>query len=109
MTGRSRTRLGAEFGKLWAAVAVSNLGDGVYVTALPLLAASLTRDPLLVSLVTFAEWLPWLLFGLVSGALLDRWGWAASASACCSPGPRSVGCSAAWLRRASAAASASAR
>jgi hypothetical protein len=30
-----------------------------------------------VSLVTFAEWLPWLLFGLVSGALLDRWtgGW----------------------------------
>jgi MFS family permease len=73
MTGRGRTRLGAEFGKLWAAVAVSNLGDGVYVTALPLLAASLTRDPLLVSLVTFAEWLPWLLFGLVSGALLDRW------------------------------------
>jgi hypothetical protein len=26
----------------------------------------LTRDPLLVSLVSFAEWLPWLLFGLLS-------------------------------------------
>jgi hypothetical protein len=28
---------------------------------------------LLVSLVSFAEWLPWLLFGLLSGALLERW------------------------------------
>jgi MFS family permease len=55
------------------ATAVSNVGDGVYATGLPLLAASLTRDPLLVSLVSFAEWLPWLLFGLLSGALLDRW------------------------------------
>jgi hypothetical protein len=26
-----------------------------------------------VSVVSFAEWLPWLLFGLLSGALLDRW------------------------------------
>jgi MFS family permease len=50
-----------------------NLGDGVYLTALPLLAATLTRDPLPVSAVTFAEWLPWLLFGLLAGALLDRW------------------------------------
>jgi MFS family permease len=23
--------------------------------------------------VAFAEWLPWLLFGLLAGALLDRW------------------------------------
>ena len=40
---------------------------------LPLLAAQLTRDPLPVSLVSFATWLPWLVFGLVSGALVDRW------------------------------------
>jgi MFS family permease len=65
--------LGGGFARLWAAAAISNVGDGVYATALPLLAASLTRDPLAVSLVTFGEWLPWLLFGLVSGALLDRW------------------------------------
>ena len=64
---------GSGFARLWGATAVSNVGDGVYATALPLLAASLTRDPLLVSLVSFAEWLPWLLFGLLSGALLDRW------------------------------------
>jgi MFS family permease len=49
------------------------LGDGVFLAALPLLAATLSRDPLRVSLVSFAGWLPWLLFGLVSGALVDRW------------------------------------
>ncbi len=64
---------GSGFARLWGASAVSNVGDGVYATALPLLAATLTRDPLLVSVVSFAEWLPWLLFGLLAGALLDRW------------------------------------
>jgi MFS family permease len=61
------------FARLWTAQGVSNVGDGVYATALPLLAATLTRDPLPVAVVSFAEWLPWLLFGLLSGALLDRW------------------------------------
>ena len=74
VTGKtSRPRLGADFARLWLAQGVSNLGDGVYLTALPLLAATLTRDPLAVSAVMFAEWLPWLLFGLLAGALLDRW------------------------------------
>jgi MFS family permease len=68
-----RARLGRSFTKLWVAQGVSNLGDGLYLTALPLLAATLTRDPLAVSAVMFAEWLPWLLSGLVAGALLDRW------------------------------------
>jgi len=58
---------------LWSAAAISTLGDGVFLTALPLLAATLSRDPLRVSLVAFASWLPWLLFGLLSGALVDRW------------------------------------
>jgi len=40
--------------------------------ALPLLAASLTRDPAAVAAVAFAGRLPWLLFSLVSGALVDR-------------------------------------
>jgi MFS family permease len=70
---KGRGRLGPDFTKLWLAQGVSNLGDGVYVTALPLLAATLTRKPLPVSAVVFAEWLPWLLFGLLAGALLDRW------------------------------------
>jgi MFS family permease len=57
---------------LWAASTVSSLGDGMYLAALPLLAATLTRDPLAVSVVTFAGWLPWLLFALPAGALVDR-------------------------------------
>jgi MFS family permease len=44
----------------------------MYLAALPLLAATLTRDPLAVSVVTFAGWLPWLLFALPTGALVDR-------------------------------------
>jgi predicted MFS family arabinose efflux permease len=51
---------------------ISNLGDGVTLVAGPLLAASLTRDPALVAGLTFAQKLPWLLFSLVSGALVDR-------------------------------------
>jgi MFS family permease len=70
---RARPNLGPGYHKLWAAAAISTLGDGVFLTALPLLAATLSRDPLRVSLVAFASLLPWLLFGLLSGALVDRW------------------------------------
>ena len=51
---------------------MSNLGDGVTLVAGPLLAASLTRDPRLVAGLAVAQRLPWLLFSLLSGALVDR-------------------------------------
>ena len=51
---------------------MSTLGDGMYLAALPLLAATLTRDPLPVAVVTVAGWLPWLVFALPAGALVDR-------------------------------------
>jgi MFS family permease len=57
---------------LWTANAVSNLGDGVTLVAGPLLAATMTRDPRLVAGLAVAQRLPWLLFALVSGALVDR-------------------------------------
>lgn len=60
------------FGLLWGAGTISALGDGVHWIALPLLAASVTLDPRLVSLVSVAEQLPWVLFGLLAGALADR-------------------------------------
>jgi MFS family permease len=60
------------FNKLWAASAVSNLGDGVMGAAFPLLVASITRDPLLVAGATVVGRLPWFFFALVSGALVDR-------------------------------------
>lgn len=64
--------LGRTFWRMYASSATSNLADGIGRTALPLLAATYTRNPLLISgLVTFA-FLPWLLFALPSGALVDR-------------------------------------
>jgi len=70
-TGKSG-RLPAAFHRLWAAAVVSGLGDGLRYTALPLLAASITRDPTHVAAVTVAGMLPWLLFGLFVGVLADR-------------------------------------
>lgn len=58
--------------KLWTASTISNLGGGVAGTAFPLLAASLTHDPKDVAGLTVAFTLPWLLFGLMAGALVDR-------------------------------------
>lgn len=63
---------GSNYYKLWVASAVSNLGDGVRLAALPLLAAAITRDPGLVAGVTFAGSIPWLLFALVAGVIVDR-------------------------------------
>jgi Na+/melibiose symporter-like transporter len=57
---------------MYASSATSNLADGIGRTALPLLAASYTRDPVLVAGLTTFAFLPWLLFALVSGALVDR-------------------------------------
>ena len=65
-------KLGSNFYKLWVASAISNFGDGVRLTAIPLLAASLTRDPGLIAGVSFASSVPWLLFALTAGALVDR-------------------------------------
>jgi MFS family permease len=52
---------------------VSNVGDGIRLAALPLLATSLTSSPLLISAVTAAQYLPWVTFAPVGGALVDRW------------------------------------
>ena len=64
--------LGPGFNRLWAASAISNLGDGVMGAAFPLLVASLTRDPFSVAAATVVNRLPWFLFALISGALVDR-------------------------------------
>jgi MFS family permease len=60
------------FGRLWTAQTISSLGDGVSHAALPLLALTLTRDPMALAVVTAAGTLPWLLFGVLGGALVDR-------------------------------------
>lgn len=60
-------------GSLLTATGISVTGDGAFLAAAPLLAASFTRDPLAISLVTAAFYLPWLIAGLPAGALADRW------------------------------------
>ena len=56
-----------------ATTSLTTAGDGVFAAAVPLLAATLTRDPRLVSAVAAAASLPWLLFSLPAGALVDRY------------------------------------
>jgi MFS family permease len=60
------------FRRLFAATAVSNIGDGIHLTALPLLTVTLTRDPRLVSLIAVVGMLPVLVFGLLAGGIVDR-------------------------------------
>jgi MFS family permease len=66
------TRLGSAYWRLWWANAVSYAGDGTLVSALPLFAVTVTKDPRLISLVSAAMFLPWLLLSLPAGAIVDR-------------------------------------
>jgi MFS family permease len=65
-------RLGRSFRWLLSSAVISNVGDGIALSAGPLLVASQTRDPLLVSFAVLAQVLPALLFGFVAGAVADR-------------------------------------
>jgi MFS family permease len=58
--------------RLWTASTISNLGDGVFIVALPLLAARLTRSELSIAFIGVAAALPWLLLSLPIGAMVDR-------------------------------------
>lgn len=65
-------RLGRSFRLLLASALVTNTADGISLAAGPLLIASLTRDPLLVSMALLAQSLPSLLFGVLAGGVADR-------------------------------------
>lgn len=67
-----RVKLGPAFWRLFASSGVSNLSDGIVIAVLPLLAATLTRDPVAVSLLGSLAFVPWLLFAIPAGALVDR-------------------------------------
>lgn len=68
----SAPALDRSFWKLFTASATSTCADGIAKISLPLLAASLTSSPILISGLTAFAFLPWLLFGLPGGALVDR-------------------------------------
>ncbi|MDT8911431.1 MFS transporter [Amycolatopsis sp. PS_44_ISF1] len=62
----------SSYWRLWWATGIDNAGDGAFAVAVPLLAVTITRDPRLVSVVSAATYLPWLLLSLPAGALADR-------------------------------------
>ena len=65
--------LGPAFWRMWTASVVSRFGDALRGPALSLVVAGLTRDPETIALVVIAGQVPGLLFGLLGGALADRW------------------------------------
>jgi MFS family permease len=69
---RGGAPLGASYWKLWTSSGLSNLADGVFKIALPLLAIQFTQSPTLIAGLTVAATLPWLFFALTAGALADR-------------------------------------
>jgi MFS family permease len=61
-----------DFWKFLAGQTISNVGSSFTLFVLPLLIFNLTGSALNLALVTAAEFLPYLLFGLVIGAAVDR-------------------------------------
>ncbi len=67
-----RGGLGRAYDRLLTGYTISNVGNGVLLAAIPLLAASNTRNPLAISGLTVAAGLPWIMIGPLSGAIVDR-------------------------------------
>lgn len=66
------SKLSSDFWKLWVGQAISSLGGSFTVFALPLLIFKLTNSALSLAFTTAAGYLPYLLFGLIIGAWVDR-------------------------------------
>ena len=64
--------MGPAFNRMWASSIVSNLSDGILIAAAPLLAITLTDSTVLISAIGAMLMLPWLLFAIPIGVLVDR-------------------------------------
>jgi MFS family permease len=67
-----RRDLGPAFTSLLTATFITNIGDGIRLATLPLLATTLTDSPLLVTAVTAAQFFAWPTFGPIGGVIVDR-------------------------------------
>ena len=65
-------KLPNSYHKLFTASALSNLGNGVSAVAYPWIASSITRSPLLLSIIGLMASMPWLVFSLPAGVFIDR-------------------------------------
>lgn len=70
--GQPARGLSRDFWIFWGGQAVSNLGTSFSQLALPLLVYKLTGSALNLAISSAAEFLPYLLFGLLIGAWVDR-------------------------------------
>ena len=61
-----------DFRKYWAGQTISNLGSAITGFALPLIVYKVTGSALNLGISTATSFLPYLLFGLVLGAWVDR-------------------------------------
>src|SRR5204863_5346880 len=66
-------RRNRDFILLWSGQVVSTVGTRVTAVAFPLLVLAQTHSPAKAGLVGFAQTLPYMLFYLPAGALVDRW------------------------------------
>jgi MFS family permease len=64
--------MGPAFNRMWAASIISNLSDGILIAAAPLLAITLTDSTVLISAIGAMVMLPWLLFAIPIGVMVDR-------------------------------------
>lgn len=60
------------FWRIWWATGIDGLGDGAWVSAIPLLVVARSGGPGALSAVAVATYLPWLLVSPTVGVLLDR-------------------------------------
>ncbi|MFD3337660.1 MFS transporter [Streptomyces anthocyanicus] len=68
-----KERLGPPFRLFQSAVVSSDLADGIYKIAVPLLALGISRSAVAVGAVGLAVRLPWLIATLPAGVLADRY------------------------------------
>jgi MFS family permease len=65
-------KVNIDFWKYWSGQTISNLGSSITLFALPLLVYKLTGSALNLGIATAANYIPYLLFGLLLGAWMDR-------------------------------------
>jgi MFS family permease len=64
--------MGGAFWRLWWSTAISSSGDGLLAVALPLLAVTITRDPIAIAAVTVVQRGAGALVALPLGVVIDR-------------------------------------
>src|SRR5215469_7742140 len=69
---RTGSTFNSDFWKYWTGQTISNLGSSITLFALPLLVYKLTGSAVNLGISAAVEYLPFPLFGLLLGALMDR-------------------------------------